>query len=209
MTNVSETWFCSLRVLYRVFSFIQAFLEHWTEPLHSNRSLQVVGGIYQASPDLSMSLPQNLSPQETQVANGFCSSLCAGLFPSTEDPATPTRSRDWRSPPATPSESRQRAKQGRDLSQKLIPSAQPKVSLPPSKVRGSRLRTVVRGKMHWHHTCQVQVWPQCILNISNNKMKSEFLKKKKKLCGRLSGVNAYMYRLLYSICMFIANNIVV
>lgn len=67
MTNVSETWFCSSRVLYRVFSFTQAFLEHWTEPLHSSRSPQVMGGVSQASPDLSMSLPQNLSPQETQV----------------------------------------------------------------------------------------------------------------------------------------------
>lgn len=142
-----------------VFTFIQAFLEHWTEPLHSNPSLQVVGGIYQASPDLSMSLPQNLSPQETHVANGFRSSFCPGLFPSTEDPATPTRSRDWRSPPATPSESRQRARQGRDLSPKLTPSAQLKVSLLPSKVCGNRpLHCPGRGKMHWHHTCEVQVW---------------------------------------------------
>lgn len=181
MTSVSGGWFCSSRVLYRVFSFIQASLEHWTEPLHRSRSLQVVGGIYQASPDLSMSLPQNLSPQKTQVTNGFCSSFSPGLFPSTEDPATPTRSRDWRSPLATPSESRQRARQGRDLSQKLTPSAQPKVSLPPSKVCGSRPRTVLGGEGCTDVTpAKFRSDHKCILNLITRW--NQNLSKKKKSC---------------------------
>lgn len=121
-----------------------------------------------------------------------------GLSQSTEDPATPTRSRDWQSLPATPSGSRQPARQGRGLSQTPTPSVQPKVSLPPSKVCRSRPRCTAQRE--WRHTMstrrRLSSDHKCILIFLISKMKSKFLKKESWVVGYLDMGYCILYKSL-------------
>ena len=61
-----------------------------------------------------------------------------GLWRSTADPATPTRSSDWPSPAATASEYRPSVTPGRVLSPTHTPSAPPSLYPLPSKVKQPR-----------------------------------------------------------------------
>lgn len=61
-----------------------------------------------------------------------------GLWRSTADPATPTRSSDWPSPAATASEYRPSVTPGRVLSPTPTPSAPPSLCPLPSKVKPTR-----------------------------------------------------------------------
>lgn len=114
--------------------------------------------------------------------------LRPGLWRSTVVPATPTRSRDWRSPAATASEYRPSATLGRVLSLTHTPSAPPSLYPLPSKVNESGqsvclsvllLHGVCVGVISLSQVCIVQLILiyECIyLQLSHNKVKFELLK---------------------------------